>query len=360
MDEVATCNSGVTPKGCGTTYLDGSYQGDTAGTGLYILSSFDPSTNDITLTANTKYWGGPYQYLGGSKIEPHFTTLDLKFVPTETTRLLDLSSAAKSGQAMTVDVTSDQLFSVADRNSWLNNNQLVASIPGVTIYGPYTGLQTDFETFDTNVTNLQTGSFYSFQPFSDLRIRLAFADAVNMTSENLYANNKLGEVAQNVVPPGIPPTGWYNPSITPIYNFNLTAVQDLLVAAMENPITHFTFENGTVAPQGVFNNTFGCRTLSSSGTCSKPVAQSISLYYPTGDTLDESIFDQIAAAVNNVSATYNMGLTVTIIPVPTGQSVGPSLLWILLLVRGSVGCGLSMGARLYGGDVRSRACIHNT
>src|SRR5579872_3119919 len=26
-DEVATCNAGVTPKGCGTTYLDGSYNG---------------------------------------------------------------------------------------------------------------------------------------------------------------------------------------------------------------------------------------------------------------------------------------------------------------------------------------------
>lgn len=319
LDEVATCNSGITPKGCGTTYLDGSFQGDTAGTGPYILKSYDPSTNDIVLTANPNYWGGPYQFLGGNKIVPQIKNVEIKYVPSQTTRELDLSNAAKSGQAMTIDITSDHLFDVADRNSWLNNNTLVSSIPGVTLYGPYTGLQTNFETFDTNTTNPQTGTPYSYQPFADLRMRLAFADAVNISSVNAFSNNNLGQVAQNVVPPGIPPAGSYNSSIRPIYGYNLTAVQDLLLSAMEQPLTHFTFENGTAAPQGFFNNTFGCPTLSSSGTCSNPVPQTITLYYPTGDTLDQGIFEQIAAVVNNVSSTYNMGLTVNMVPVPSGQ-----------------------------------------
>ncbi|MCL5068311.1 MAG: ABC transporter substrate-binding protein, partial [Thaumarchaeota archaeon] len=166
LDEVATCNSGITPKGCGTTYLDGSFQGDTAGTGPYILKSYDQSTNDIVLTANPNYWGGPYQYLGGNKIVPQIKTVDIKYVPSQTTRELDLSNAAKSGQAMTIDITSDNLFDVADRNAWLSNNTLISSIQGVTLYGPYTGLQTNFETFDTNATNPQTGTFYSYQPFA--------------------------------------------------------------------------------------------------------------------------------------------------------------------------------------------------
>jgi ABC-type transport system substrate-binding protein len=319
MDEVATCNAGATPKGCATTYLDGSFEGTTAGTGPYILQSFDQTTNEAILTANPNYWGGPYQFLGGSKIVPQIKTIDIKYVSSENTREIDLANAAKSGQAMTADITPAQLFDVADRNSWLNNNTLVSVTPGVTMYGPYPGLQTNFETFDTNVTNSQTGSFYKFQPFADLRIRLAFADAVNISAINISSNNKLGEVAPNVVPPGIPPVGSFNTSLTPTYSFNLTAVQDLLVAAMEKPITQFTFENGTSAPAGTFNNSFGCPTLSSSGTCSSPVPQTITLYYPTGDSVDQAIFEQIASAVNNVSATYNMGLTVDFTPVPSGQ-----------------------------------------
>lgn len=319
LDEVATCNSGVTPKGCGTTYLDSSLQGTTAGTGPYILKSFDQTTNQIVLTANPNYWGGPYQFMGGSKIVPKIQTIDINYVPSETTREIDLANAAKSGQAMTADVTPESLFDVANRNAWLDDSVLNSTIPGVTLYGPYTGLQTNFETFDMNVTNPQTGSYYTFQPFADVRLRLAFADAVNMTLMNQQVNNNLGEVAPNVVPPGIPPVGSYNASIGPDYNFNLTASQDLLLSAMENPITHFTFYNGTSAPTGVFNNTFGCTALGSSGTCSSPIAQSINLYYPTGDSVDAGIFEQIASAINNISATYNMGLTVGTIPVPSGQ-----------------------------------------
>lgn len=319
-DQVATCNEGATPAGCGTTYLDGSYQGSMAGTGPYTIQSDNPETHNIVLQANPNYWGGPYQFSGGSKITPKIQTIYLNYVPSISTRELDLRNAAASGKLFGIDVFASNLFDVADRNSWLQNGTLVSTIPGVSVYGPFANQYTTlFIQFGMNVTNLDTGNFYAFQPFADLRFRLAFADAVNMSQMNEIANNNLGTVAQNLIPPGLPPQGVYNSSITPRYSYNLTAVQDLLLDAMLHPLTHFTFYNGTVAPQGTFNNTFGCSSLNSNGVCSNPVQQTIMLDYATGDTVDQTILSQIASVVNNVSDTYNMGLSVSIVPIPTGQ-----------------------------------------
>jgi hypothetical protein len=88
---------------------------------------------------------------------------------------------------------------------------------------------------------------------------------------------------------------------------------------MEHPITHFTFFNGTAAPSGLFNNSFGCLTLGTNGQCSTPVQRTINSYYPSGDTVDGTLMQEIASAINNVSSTYNMGLTVVIVPEPEGQ-----------------------------------------
>lgn len=318
LDEVATCNSGITATGCGTTYLDGSYQGSLAGTGPYTMTSFSQSSNDMIFQKNPDYWGGPYQFMGGSKIDPTFSTVKMDYVPDLTTREFDLENAAKSGEAMAIDVPGENLFDVADRNSWLSNNTLVSTVLGVSLYGPNTVVGTNFAPFDVNVTNPLTGNFYPFQPFADQRIRLAFADSVNVTSINIDANNNLGQEALNVVPPEIGPTGVYNSSIAPAYSYDPDEAATLLLEAMMHPITHFTFVNGTVAPQGVFNNTFGCTVLGASGTCASPVPQQISLTYDVGDTLFEDLFNQIATTINNISSTYNMGLTVTVTPLPIG------------------------------------------
>jgi len=318
-DEVATCNAGSTPAGCGTTYLDGSYTGSQAGTGPYLLKSYDTSNNDVQLVANPNYWGGPYQFTGGSKITPRIANVLYKYVPDQATRDIDVRESAASGQAMAIDVANTNIYDVADRNTWLENNELVSITPGVSIYGPYNFYGTLFDPFATNVTNPITSEFYTFQPFADVRFRLAFADSVNMTSINLSVNNKLAPVAINVVPPGIPPQNSFNSSITPRYSYNPYAVQNLLLDAMAHPITQFTFTNGTLAPPGTFSNTFGCSTLNSNNQCTNPVPQSIQVNFPTGDLVDEQILDQVAGTVNNVSATYNMGLTVSVVPLPLGQ-----------------------------------------
>jgi ABC-type transport system substrate-binding protein len=319
LDLVATCNSGVTPSGCGTTYLDGSYSGSLAGTGPYEIQSFSTSTNDVTLQANPSYWGGPAQFSGGQKVTPYFQTVKFHYVPDQATREIDLRSAARANEAMAIDVANTNLYDVANRNSWTTQNQLVSVIPGVSLYGVYTFYGTLFDPFDTNVTNALTGAFYSFQPFADQRMRLAFADSVNMTDVSGSVNNNLAPVALNVVPEGIPPENSFNASIKPIYSYNPDAVQNLLLDAMMHPLTSFTFTNGTAAPPGFFNNAFGCATLNSNSQCSKPVPQSMSLYYATGDVVDEYIMNQIAGVVNNVSLTYNMGLSVQVVPLPLGE-----------------------------------------
>jgi hypothetical protein len=173
-----------------------------------------------------------------------------------------------------------------------------------------------------NVTNQATGTYYQFQPFADLRLRTAFSDSVDVPTVNLEINNNLGIVANGVVPPGFPPIGSYNASLPLAYTYNPDAVQSLLLNAMENPITHFTYTNGTEAPTGLFNNTFGCSAANlqaNGGMCSNPVRQTIPVVYMTGDTFDEDIYDQIASTINNVSATYNMGLTVTLLPIPSSE-----------------------------------------
>jgi ABC-type transport system substrate-binding protein len=315
VDYQATCNSGVTPKGCAATYLDNSVDGSLAGTGPYTVLSNDLSTNTITLRANPNYWGGP-----SGKVIPRIQTLIYKFVPDQTTREVDLKNAAASpGQAMVIDVAPTNIYDVADRNSWLNQNKLVSTIPGVSIYGPFTQYATYFIPLDTNVTNPFTGTYYQFQPFADYRLRLAFADSVNLSQINILVNNKLGSVANNLLPPGIPPSGTNASSATVPYSYNPDEVQSLLLSAMTSPLKSFNFENGTAAPAGVFNNTFGCPVLSGSGTCTHATPQSVPLVYASGDTVDEEIMNEIAATINNVSTTYNMGLSVSVTPVPCGQ-----------------------------------------
>ncbi len=317
LDDVSsTCNTGSTPAGCGTTYLDLSQQGSMAGTGPYTIQSNDPTTNVITLQANPNYWGGPLS----TKIDPQIKTVIFKYVADTETREIDIENAAKSGQAMAIDLPGTNLYDIADRSDWLNNNQLVSDISGISLYGTYPIYSTLFDPFGTNVTNALTGTYYKFQPFADIRFRQAFADAANLTEINAEVNNNVGQVAINVVPPGLPPSGAYDSSITPTYSYNPDQVQALLLSAMENPITSFKFENGTAAPAGLFDNSFGCKTLTN-GMCSNPIAQTIPLIFGSGDTVDEQIFNAIATTINNVSATYNMGLQVTVEPVPTGQEL---------------------------------------
>jgi ABC-type transport system substrate-binding protein len=314
-DLMATCNGGSTPSGCGNLYLNNSAQGSQAGTGPYTITSDDLSTNVITLQANPNYWGGPYQFSGGEKIEAQIKTVIFKFVADQTTREIDIQDAAKSGQAMAIDVEGTNLYDVANKSDWLGNGQLVSTLPGVSVYGAYPAIGVNYEAFATNVTNAFTGAYFSFQPFADIRFRTAFADAVNMTQEWIANADKLGQISPNGVSPNLLPSGVFNSSIKPTYSYDPDESAKLLLQAMQSPVTTFHFVNGAASPPGLFNNTFGCGTLTN-GICKNPVAQTLPLIYNTGDTIDEAILNDIAGTINNISSTYNMGLTVSVQPVP--------------------------------------------
>src|SRR3989441_12237901 len=152
-----------------------------------------------------------------------------------------------------------------------------------------------------------------------------------MTDVNKLFNNNLGVVANSAIPPDLPPSGVYDTKVKPAYKFDPVAVQNLLLDAMKNPLTKFRLSNGTLAKTGTFDNSFGCATLNSKNQCDSPVGQTIQMYFPTGDTFHEQVFTQIAGAVNNVSETYNMGLTAAPFPLPPRpvltQSLGCPVDW---------------------------------
>ena len=88
LDETSTCDAGITPSGCATTFLEAKNPGagtSMAGTGPYVISSVDLETNDIVLQANPNYWGGPYQYMGGAKVVPEIKTIDYNYAPSLST-----------------------------------------------------------------------------------------------------------------------------------------------------------------------------------------------------------------------------------------------------------------------------------
>jgi len=94
---------------------------------------------------------------------------------------------------------------------------------------------------------------------------------------------------------------------------------------MEHPLTSFRFFNGTAAPQGVFDNTFGCHALNAKGQCDNPIPQTITLAYRSNETflgrptINEQVIRSMALAINNVSDTYHMGLHVAAEALPVYQ-----------------------------------------
>ena len=144
MDEVATCNSGATPKGCGATYIDSDAHGSLASTGPYTIANFSSSTNDFVLKSNANYWGGPYF----SKNTAPVYDCQYQLRPrASVTREVDLENAARSGQAFTIDLPNSNLYDFANRTSWLNQGTLSSVVPGVSLYGPYTSYTTNWVLF---------------------------------------------------------------------------------------------------------------------------------------------------------------------------------------------------------------------
>jgi ABC-type transport system substrate-binding protein len=309
--------------GRGDTALILPTDGWQVGTGPYVLDSVDPDTYRIVLKANTDYWGGPTDVNHAIGGVPKIATIEYLYQPSLTTRLLDL----RAGKATAVAVAALDIYSVADRNKWLNEGNLESLISGVTIHGPFQQFQTIWLNLCTNITN-PSGQLKTFQPMADYRIRSAIASSVNMTDVNININNKLGIVAPNVVPPNTVPDGSYNPDIGPSWSFDLANAEEMLVNAWLDPLTSTTdkinyYQNGSRIPNGVIDNSFG-----------ESNPQLIEFYYASGATTYERTLATMAENLNRICRrTYDpvtgerstadnaetLGLSFAVVPVPGGQ-----------------------------------------
>lgn len=283
-------------------YLNMPQNGAKAGTGPYYIDSVNPTTYEIIMKANPNYWGGAKEW-SGPPMTLSMKTIDYLYQPDLATRILDL----RGGKASGIYMTPADIYSIADRDQWMNNGKLVSIVPGVTIYGPFPTLHNFYFPFITNVTE-PTGNIRKFQPFADIRFRLAVADAINLTDANIYINNKLGVVKNELALPALGPPGSWNPDVKPIYSYDLTKAEQLLVDAQKNPLTHFVDMNGHPYQSGVIDNSFGP---------TKP--QVIVFYNPTGDTVNEKILTTLISNLNDISTRDNLGLTFTVADVPGGQ-----------------------------------------
>jgi ABC-type oligopeptide transport system substrate-binding subunit len=187
----------------------------------------------------------------------------------------------------------------------LDNGKLVSVVPGLTVYGPFQQLVTDWFQFATNVTDA-TGNLRKFQPFADVRWRLAVADSVNMTDVNININNRLGQAPNNLIPPGTAPEGAYNPAIKPRYSYDLAKMTQLITDACENPLTSFVDPNGHPYLAGTIDN-----------SCSPSNPRLVEIYVGAGDTFDQKILSIMIGNLNRI--TTKLGVTFSIVPVPGGQ-----------------------------------------
>jgi len=288
--------------GVGDTYFNLPTNGWKMGTGPYYVESVDATTYRIVLKANPTYWGGPTNTehpIG----KPKITTIEMLYQPSLATRLLDL----QAGKVTAIGVSPLDIYQVVDRDTWLNEGKLESIIPYVNVYGVFPQFVTTWFNFCTNVTT-PTGELRKFQPIADWRFRMAIASAVNMTDMNIYVNNRLGIVAENLIPPGTAPEGAYIPDVKRPWTYNLTRAEELLVDAWEHPLTEFTYYNGTPIPPGIVDNSF-----------SEDNPQTIEMYVPAGATNYERVLTTIAENLNRISIRRHLGLTFMVVPVPGGQ-----------------------------------------
>lgn len=305
----------VKAAGVGDTYFNVPRQGWTFGTGPYYLDSFDPTTYRVVLKANSNYWGGPGNFQYGKIGVPSIKEMDFNYVQSFSTRLLDL----KAGKATGIGVSASDIYSVIDRDTWLNNATFKSLIPAVVVQGPFTQFVTQWIAFVSNVTDA-SGNLEKFQPMADQRIRLAMASAVNLTEINIDVNNRLGEVPNQLIPPGLAPQGAYNSTIKPPWSLNLTRASELLVDAMRNPLTSFTRYNGTPIPAGVIDNHFGDTV----GDGKVHLTYTINIYVGAADSVTQKIVTTMATNLNamakNVADGGNAtGLYFSVALVPGGQ-----------------------------------------
>lgn len=291
--------------GNGDTALNLPENGWKIGTGAYYVESVDPTTYKIVLKAYDDYWGGPDNINLPPTGKTRIGTIEYVYQPSFVTRLLDL----KAGTATAIGVPEANIFQVVDRDTWIEDGILDSIVSGATVHGTFPTFNTWWLDFNTNVTTVG-GGLREWQPFADWRIRMAVACTVNMTYMNIYVNNRLSILANNIIPPGTAPAGSYNPDVKPTFSFNVTRAEELLNASRDNPLTSFTYYNGTPVPSGLIDNSFG-------PDYNHPKV--VELYVQSGATTFIEVLTTLTDNLNAIAKGLKMGITFRVVIVPGGQ-----------------------------------------
>ena len=188
------------------------------GTGPYTLETFDKATANVVLKANPRYWGGP-----AGTIKPKLDTVIVRATLDQATRLLNL----KAGTVDIADISTAAIFDVIDKKKWLDEKKIEPIIPGVQVPGPSPWLTIYFAKMNVKMKN-PDGSPAAFQPFQDVRVRKAFASAVDTA-----------DIRRNVFNGFAEPTSWgltpaqfgYDASVKAAYSFDLEHAKKLLLEA---------------------------------------------------------------------------------------------------------------------------------
>jgi ABC-type transport system substrate-binding protein len=292
--------------GVGETGLVLPANGWRIGTGAYYVDSVEATTPyTIVLKAYDNYWGGPNDMNLPPAGKTRIATIEYRTIGSFTTRLLDL----RAGTATAIAVPTSSIFQVVDRTKWIDQGILESIVPGAAEYGPYSQFSAWWLSYNTNVTN-PDGSLRAWQPFADHRIRMAVACSVNITDMNINVNNKLGIVANSVVPPDTFPSGSYNPSTGVTFSFDLERARQLLIDAAATPLTSFTFYNGTAIPGGIVDNSFGPEFRR---------AKAVEFYVQTGADTFQQVLTTMADNLNSIASDENLGIRFNVVIVPGGQ-----------------------------------------
>ncbi|MCW3980770.1 MAG: ABC transporter substrate-binding protein [Candidatus Bathyarchaeota archaeon] len=297
--------------GLGETYFTVPTDGWRLGTGPYYIESVvGAPTYRIVLLAYDNYWGGPDNMNLPPAGKERIGKITFRYQSSFATRLLNLKAGAVTG----IYVPEVNIFSVVDRDRWLDDGDLESIVDGAVVHGVFPTFNTWWLDFCTNITN-PDGSLKSWQPFADWRLRAAAACAINITEASITVNNRLAISANNIVPPGTAPQGSYNPNITPAFSFNLTkdgrTIEELIQDAYENPLNSADYDmyyyNGTQIPAGVVDNAF------STGAGEKV----IQFYVQSGADTYIKVLSTMADTLNGISNQW--GLRWQVVLVPSGQ-----------------------------------------
>jgi len=292
--------------GVGKTGLVLPQTGWKVGTGPYYVESVQPTAPYLTvLKAYDNYWGGPNDMNLPPAGKTRIGTIEFKYIPSFTTRLLDL----KAGTATAIAVPTASIFQVVDRDKWFNQGILESIVPGVIEHGPFAQFSSWWVNFNTNVTR-PDGKLRDWQPFADWRIRMAVSCSVNITDMNINVNNKLGIVANSVVPPNTYPPGSYNPNTKVTFSFDLAKAKQNLLAANATPITTFTNYTGYPIAAGIIDNSFGPDFAH---------AKSVEFYVQADATTFQQVLTTMTDNLNSIAEDEDLGIRFNVVIVPGGQ-----------------------------------------